>query len=61
MAKKGHKYTSEGGVLKISEGALVVMKGYQKTVMLYVLQGFTITGDTASASCSLLEDDITKL
>ena len=34
---KGYKYTSEGGVLKISKGALVVMKGHQKTAMLYVL------------------------
>ena len=34
---KGYNYTSEGGVLKISKGALVVMKGHQKTAMLYVL------------------------
>ena len=34
---KGYKYTSEGGVLKMSKGALVVMKGHQKTAMLYVL------------------------
>ena len=34
---KGCKYTCEGGVLKISEGALVVMKGHQKTTILYVL------------------------
>ena len=34
---KGYKYTSEGGVLKISKGAPIVMKGHQKTVMLHVL------------------------
>ena len=34
---KGYKYTSEGGVLKISKGALVKMKGHQKTAMLYVM------------------------
>ena len=34
---KGYKYTSEGGVLKISKGTLVVIKGHQKTAMLYVL------------------------
>ena len=34
---KGYKYTGEGGVLKISKGALIVMKGHQKTTMLYVL------------------------
>ena len=40
---KAYKYTSEGGVLKISKGALVVMKGHQKTAMLYVIQGSTVT------------------
>ena len=34
---KGYKYTSEGGVLKMSKRALVEMKGHQKTAMLYVL------------------------
>ena len=38
---KGYKYTSERGVLKISKGAIVVMKGHQKTAMLYVIQGST--------------------
>ena len=58
---KGYKYTGEGGVLKISKGALVVMKGHQKTARLYVLQGATVAGDVAVASCSLSKDDITKL
>ena len=40
---KGCKYTDEGGVLQISKGALVVMKGHQKTAILYVLQGSTVT------------------
>ena len=35
---KEYKYIGEGEVLKISKGALVVMKGHQKTTMLYVLQ-----------------------
>ena len=34
---KGYNYTSKGGVLKISKGALIVMKGHQKKTMLYVL------------------------
>ena len=34
---KGYKYTGEGGVLKISKGALVVMKGHQKIPILCVL------------------------
>ena len=58
---KGYKYTGKGEVMKISKGALVVMKGHQKTAMLYVLQGSTVTGDAVVASRSLLEDDITKL
>ena len=58
---KGYKYIGDGGVLKISKEALVVMKGHQKTAMLYVLQGATITGDVVVASRSLSEDDITKL
>ena len=58
---KGYKYTGEGGVLKISKGALIVMKGHQKTVMLYVLQVATIIGDVAVTSRSLSEDDIMKL
>ena len=61
LDEKRYKYTSEGGVLKFSKGALVVMKGHQKTTMLYVLQGSTVTGDAIVASCSLSEDDITKL
>ena len=52
--------TGEGGVMKISKGALVVIKGHQKTAMLYVMKGSTIIGDVV-ASCSLSEDDITKL
>ena len=58
---KGYKYTGEGGVLKISKRALVVMKGHQKTIMLYVSQGPTVTGDVVVESRSLSEDDITKL
>ena len=61
LEAKGYKYTGEGGVLKISKGALVVMKGHQKTTMLYVLQGSTVTRDDVITSRSLLEDDITKL
>ena len=58
---KGYKYTGEGGVLKISKGALVVMKGHQKIAMLYAQQGATIIGDVAIASLLLSEDNITKL
>ncbi|KAG8498115.1 hypothetical protein CXB51_006865 [Gossypium anomalum] len=61
LDSKGYRYTAESGVLKISKGSLVVMKGQKKTAKLYVLQGSTITGDAAVASSPLLDDDITKL
>ncbi|KAG8472215.1 hypothetical protein CXB51_034291 [Gossypium anomalum] len=58
---KGYRYTSESGVLKISKRSLVVMKGQRKIAKLYVLPGFTVTGDATVASSSLSDDDITKL
>ncbi|KAG8496510.1 hypothetical protein CXB51_008987 [Gossypium anomalum] len=57
----GYRYTAESGVLKISKGSLVVMKGQRKTAKLYVLQGSTVTGDAAIISSFLSDDDITKL
>ena len=38
-----------------------MMKGHQKTAMLYVLHGSIVIGDTTVASRSLSNDDITKL
>ncbi|KAG8483701.1 hypothetical protein CXB51_023428 [Gossypium anomalum] len=61
LDSKGYRYTAESGVLKISKGSLVVMKGQRKTAKLYVLQGSTVTGDAAVASSFLSDDDITKL
>ncbi|KAG8472415.1 hypothetical protein CXB51_035361 [Gossypium anomalum] len=61
LDSKGYRYTAKSGVLKISKGSLVVMKGQRKTAKLYVLQGSTVTGDVAVASSSLSDDDITKL
>ncbi|KAG8478549.1 hypothetical protein CXB51_028301 [Gossypium anomalum] len=61
LDSKGYRYTAKSGVLKISKGSLVVMKGQRKTAKLYVLQGSTVTGDAAVASSSLSDDDITKL
>ncbi|KAG8496701.1 hypothetical protein CXB51_007821 [Gossypium anomalum] len=61
LDSKGYRYTAESGVLKISKGSLVVMKGQRKIAKLYVLQGSTVTGDAAVASSSLSNDDITKL
>ncbi|KAG8488574.1 hypothetical protein CXB51_016504 [Gossypium anomalum] len=61
LDSKGYRYITESGVLNISKGSLVVMKGQRKIAKLYVLQGSTFTGDAAVASSSLLDDDITKL
>ncbi|KAG8486119.1 hypothetical protein CXB51_019467 [Gossypium anomalum] len=61
LDSKGYRYTAESGVLKISKGSLIVMKGQRKTAKLYVLQGSTVTGDVAVASSSLSDDDITKI
>ncbi|KAG8472814.1 hypothetical protein CXB51_034622 [Gossypium anomalum] len=61
LDSKGYRYTAESGVLKISKGSLVVMKGQRKTAKLYVLQGSTVTGNAAVASSSLSDDDITKI
>ena len=58
---KGYKYTREGGILKVSKGALVVMKGQKKSAGLYVLQGSAVSGDAAVVTPSLSDDDITRL
>ncbi|KAG8496828.1 hypothetical protein CXB51_008136 [Gossypium anomalum] len=60
LDSKGYRYTAESGVLKISKGSLVVMKGKRKIAKLYVLQGSTVTSDAAVVSSSLSDDDITK-
>ncbi|GJW20938.1 retrovirus-related pol polyprotein from transposon TNT 1-94 [Tanacetum coccineum] len=57
----GFKYTSENGVLRVSKGALVVMKATKGTSSLYTLQGETITS-SASVSCTEKSNsDLTKL
>ncbi|WVZ89766.1 hypothetical protein U9M48_036131 [Paspalum notatum var. saurae] len=43
---KGYKYSAEGGVLKVSRGSLVVMKGDMKSANLYLLRGTAITEET---------------
>ena len=54
LDSKGYKYTGEGEVLKIGKGALVMMKGQQRSARLYVLQGSTVTGEAASFACYLV-------
>ncbi|GJT95003.1 retrovirus-related pol polyprotein from transposon TNT 1-94 [Tanacetum coccineum] len=61
LDSKGFKYTSKNGVLRVSKGALVVMKATKGTSSLYTLQGETITG-SAFVSCSEKSNsDLTKL
>jgi len=56
----GCKYTTEGGVMKVSISALVVMKAC-RSGRLYILQGTTVIGSVAVSSSSLSDSDITKL
>lgn len=49
---KGYKYSGEGGVLKVSKGALVVMKADIKSANLYHLRGTTVTGNSNVTSSS---------
>ncbi|GJR53654.1 transposable element [Tanacetum coccineum] len=55
----GCDYRGRGGVLKVSKGTLVVMKG-EKTNGLYLLKGSTITG-AVRVSSSSINLDSTKL
>ena len=60
LDKKGYKYAAEGGVMKISTRALILMKDVLSDG-LYTLLGTTITGAVATASTSMIESDVTKL
>nr|GEV80080.1 hypothetical protein [Tanacetum cinerariifolium] len=55
----GYKYTTVGGVLKVSKGALNVMKADIKSANLYHLRGSTVTGN--SNVTSNLSSDTTNL
>lgn len=61
LDSKGYKYTGEGGVLKVSKGALVVMKGHKRSANLYVLEGCTVTGDATVTALSMSDGDVTRL
>jgi transposase InsO family protein len=45
-----YKYFASGGVLKVSKGSLIVMKGVMKSANLYILSGDTIIGTAAVTS-----------
>ncbi|KAF3623392.1 hypothetical protein FXO38_30780 [Capsicum annuum] len=50
----------EGGVLKVSSGALVIMKAHRSGT-LYTLLGFIVTGAAAVSTSNQLDPNITKL
>lgn len=56
----GCKCTIEGGVMRVTKGALVVMRG-QKNENLYVLQGSTVLGATTDSSSIDTDSDTTRL
>jgi hypothetical protein len=53
----GYKYFSLGGVLKVSKGSLVVMKGVMKSTNLYILSGDTIIGTVVVSSIVVVTFD----
>ncbi|KAG8489014.1 hypothetical protein CXB51_016944 [Gossypium anomalum] len=61
LDSKGYRYTAESGVLKISKGSLVVMKGQKNNCQVICFAGFYCYCDAAVTSSSLSDDDITKL
>ncbi|KAL3532842.1 hypothetical protein ACH5RR_006363 [Cinchona calisaya] len=56
----GCKYTGECGVLKVTHGALVVMKAH-KSGMLYILQGSPVKGAAVVSTADQSDTDTTKL
>ncbi|GKV28505.1 hypothetical protein SLEP1_g37549 [Rubroshorea leprosula] len=60
LDSKGCRYSCEGGVLKVSKGALVILKG-KKVGGLYHVQGSTINGICAVSTSSSLDKDVTRL
>ena len=57
---KGYRYSGEGGVLKVSKGTLVVLKG-QLSHGIYTLMGTTCISEVFAATTPMVEEDITKL
>jgi 5'-3' exoribonuclease 2 len=58
---KGYKYSGGDGVLKVSKGSLIVMRGDLKSANLYRFRGTTITGDATIIFNSLSTSDATNL
>ncbi|GKV08223.1 hypothetical protein SLEP1_g19888 [Rubroshorea leprosula] len=60
LDSKGCRYFCAGGVLKVSKGALVILKG-KKVGGLYHLQGSTVNGTCAVSTSSSPNKDVTRL
>ena len=58
---KGYKYSGGDGVLKVSKGSLIIMKGDLKSANLYHLRDTTITDNVAVISNSLSNSNATNL
>ena len=56
----GYKYSDKGGVIQVSKGLLVIMKG-NKVDDLYFLQGSTMTSSAAVSSSNDPDSDTTCL
>ncbi|XP_058192579.1 uncharacterized protein LOC131309885 isoform X3 [Rhododendron vialii] len=57
LDSKGYRITLEGGILKVGNGARLVMKGTWQN-NLYFLQGSTIVGGAATASSNVGKDTL---
>jgi hypothetical protein len=57
LDNKGYKYYTSGGVLKVSRGSLIVMKGVMKYANFYILSGDTITGTVIVSSTATVTSD----
>jgi hypothetical protein len=53
----GYKYFTSGGVLNVSKGSLIVMKGVMKSTNLYILSGDTIIGTAAVSSVAAVTSE----
>jgi hypothetical protein len=53
----GYKYFTSGGVLKVSKGSLVVMKGVIKSANLYIHSGDTIISTTTVSSAAAVTSE----
>lgn len=58
LDSKGYTYRGGGGAIRVSNGALIVMKG-KKVNSMYTLEGSTVTG-TATVS-AMADSDVTRL